>query len=152
MPTNSEIKKIHILKNLLSLDDDLYREILAGFGCSSSKELPAHLVHELISMLEKMAVEAGVWVIPNRRFKDLNNRDGMATPKQLRKIEAMWRDVAYQKDDEYVRTSFRKFLQKQFKISDLRFVEKSMASKIIKAINSIQKQHSPSRDIFFNSS
>ncbi len=142
MPTNSEIKKIHILKNLLSLDDDLYREILAEFGCCSSKELPAHLVPELMSMLEKMAFEAGVWVIPNRRFKDLNNRDGMATPKQLRKIEAMWRDVAYQKDDEYVRTSFRRFLQKQFKISDLRFVEKSMASKIIKAINSIQKQHS----------
>lgn len=142
MPTNSEIKKIHILKNLLNLDDDLYREILAGFGCCSSKELPAHLVHELMSMLEKMAVEADVWVIPNRRFKDLNNRDGMATPKQLRKIEAMWREVAYQKDDEYVRTSFRRFLQRQFKISDLRFVEKSMASKIIKAINSIQKQHS----------
>jgi hypothetical protein len=142
MPTNSEIKKIHVLKNLLNLDDDLYREILSGFGCFSSKELPAHLVPELISMLEKMAVEAGVWVIPNRRFKDLNNRDGMATPKQLRKIEAMWREVAYQKDDEYVRTSFRRFLQKQFKISDLRFVEKPMASKIIKAINSIQKQHS----------
>ncbi len=142
MPTNSEIKRIHTLKNLLKLDDDLYREILSGFGCDSCKKLPAHLVPEFISMLEKMAVEAGVWVIPNRKYKDLNQREGMATPKQLRMIEAMWKEVAYQKDEKFVRTSLRKFLQKQFKVSDLRFIEKSMVSKIIKAIKSIQKQHS----------
>ena len=39
MATNSQIKKIHTLKNVLGIDDDLYRELLCEYGVSSSKDL-----------------------------------------------------------------------------------------------------------------
>ena len=39
MSTTYQIKKIHTLKNILGLEDDLYRDMLASFGVCSSKEL-----------------------------------------------------------------------------------------------------------------
>ena len=39
MSTSLQIKQIHTLKNILGLDDDLYREMLASFGVYSSKKL-----------------------------------------------------------------------------------------------------------------
>ena len=37
MSTFTQIKQIHILKNLIGLEEDLYREMLASFGVYSSK-------------------------------------------------------------------------------------------------------------------
>ena len=39
MSTISQIKQIHTLKNILGLDDDLYRDMLASFDVYSSKNL-----------------------------------------------------------------------------------------------------------------
>ena len=39
MATISQIRKIHTLKNILDLDDDLYIEMLMSFGVRSSQEL-----------------------------------------------------------------------------------------------------------------
>ena len=35
MSTFTQIKQIHILKNLIGLEEDLYREMLASFGVYS---------------------------------------------------------------------------------------------------------------------
>lgn len=140
MVTNSQIKKIHTLKNILKLDNELYQEILSAYGAKSCKSLAPHLANEFIKQLEDMAVEAGLWVRPNKKFSELSNRAEMATPAQLRKIEAMWKEVAYVKDRDFIKKSLRLFLQKQFKISDLRFLEKSMVSKVIKSIESIKNK------------
>ena len=39
MASSSQIRKIHTLKNVLCLDDDLYREMLMSFDVQSSKDL-----------------------------------------------------------------------------------------------------------------
>ena len=39
MATISQIRKIHTLKNVIGLEDDLYREMLMSFGVQSSKNL-----------------------------------------------------------------------------------------------------------------
>ena len=39
MITKEQIKKIHTIKNLLGLDDELYREMLLKFDAKSCKEL-----------------------------------------------------------------------------------------------------------------
>ena len=63
MATPAQIKKIHILKSALKLDDDTYRATLAGFGAKSSKDRSFTLTKadELIQDLVEKAVAAGVW-------------------------------------------------------------------------------------------
>ena len=39
MATTFQIRKIHALKNVIGMDDDLYREMLMSFDVTSSKDL-----------------------------------------------------------------------------------------------------------------
>lgn len=137
MINSNQIKRIHILKSLLKIDDELYREILSGYGAKTCKSLEPHLASELIDQLQNMADEAGV----AKKFKNPNiylaDREGMATPAQISKVQLLWKEVAYKKDKKFLKASLRKFLEKQFKISDVRFIEKTMVSKIIKSIEVI---------------
>ena len=52
MSTSLQIKQIHTLKNILGLDDDLYREMLASFGVYSSKKLTETEANILIEILQ----------------------------------------------------------------------------------------------------
>ena len=58
MSTSLQITQIHTLKNILGLDDDLYREMLASFGVYSSKK---HIIHTSIyrSKVIKLEVSLG---------------------------------------------------------------------------------------------
>ena len=55
MSTSLQIKQIHTLKNILGLDDDLYREMLASFGVYSSKKLTETEANILIEILQDNA-------------------------------------------------------------------------------------------------
>ena len=55
MATPSQIKRIHILKSLLGLDDDLYREMLMSFGVCSSKDLTFTEASVMLDILETRA-------------------------------------------------------------------------------------------------
>ena len=57
----SQIKKIHALKSVLGLDEDLYREMLSGFSVQSSKRLTVIQAGSLIETLEAEAVARNVW-------------------------------------------------------------------------------------------
>lgn len=134
----SQIKQIHTLKAIVRLDDELYKEMLMGFGVATCKDLTYTEAEIFLDILSEKAIAAGKWQRPRSNFIELENRgNDMATPAQLRKIEAMWRDISYIKSNESVKKSLRIFLQKHFKISDLRFVDKTTATKIIHAINKI---------------
>ena len=56
MASASQIKKIHTLKNILGLDNELYREILFAFKVESSKNLTYMQATDLIEVLEQKAV------------------------------------------------------------------------------------------------
>ena len=151
MITNAQIIIIHTLINALGWDNDLYRENLYMiFHKNSSKELSEKQAELFISNLEETAINAGVWKKYNNEKSELADRTGMATPAQVRKIEVLWKEIAYKKDQKFLKISLRKFLEKQFKISDVRFIEKIMVSKIIKSINIIKNKSKSVQSIVKN--
>ena len=146
MITKAQIKKIHTLKSILGLDNDVYREMLSSFKVLSSKDLSLKDACIFIDILEVQAIGIDKWQKPKEKFDELSQRADMATPAQLRKIEAMWIDflkMSYGKEVKAstTRKSLRKLLRRLYHISDLRFLERDKVSKVLKTIQSmINKQ------------
>jgi len=135
----SQIKQIHTLKSILGLDDEVYKEMLMSFGVASCKDLTFTEAKILLEILSSKAIAAGKWQKPNSNFSGLENRDNeMASPAQLRKIEAMWRDLCFEKSYAEAKKTLRKFIQNHFKVSDIRFIDKLTATKIIHVIDKIK--------------
>ncbi len=139
MATTSQIRKIHTLKNVLGLDDDLYLEMLMSFDVQTSKNLTYTEAIILIDILEDKAVELDKWQKKPKKYEDLYRTDKMATQAQLRMIEGLWREICYFDNDKFATTSLRKFLRTKFKIDDVMFLTKNKASKVIQAISGMKK-------------
>jgi len=137
--TNAQIKKIHALKKALNIDDDLYKELLLEFDALSSRDLSYQDAAIFISSLEEKAVDIGVWKTYALKYSDLEDRENMASPAQLRMIEAMWREICYFDNDDFAKSSLRKFLRGKFNVDDVMFLTKINANKVINAIKSIKK-------------
>lgn len=138
-----QIVKIHTLKGALKMSDDSYRLTLQSINAMShsSKDLSYGEAEQLIAHLEGLATDAGAWETRGSRktrYEHLADRPDMATPKQLRKIEALWADVSYHHRTDEQQRALRAFLFNKFKISDISFVRRSLASKVIKALESMQ--------------
>ena len=137
MSTQLQIKQIHTLKNILGLDDDLYRDMLASFDVCSSKSLTETEANIFISILNDK-----VKVLKNsgyKKYDELNGRNPiMATPLQLRKLEATWQDICNSDDAKEQKRSLRAYIRKQFHIDDIRFMTKATASRIIAILEQIR--------------
>ena len=137
MSTQLQIKQIHTLKNILGLDDDLYRDMLASFDVCSSKSLTETEANIFISILNDK-----VKVLKNsgyKKYDELNGRNPiMATPLQLRKLEATWQDICNSDDTKEQKRSLRVYIRKQFRIDDIRFMTKAKASRIIAILEQIR--------------
>ena len=143
MISNNQIKMIHTLKNKLNLDEDIYRSMLSTYNVESSKKLDFEDAKDLITKLQKMALEVGIWKKNKRRpskYKELKGRSEMATPAQLRMIEGMWADVSYQETPEEREKALRKFLYRIVKVSDLSFLKSTQVSKVINALKAMKWQ------------
>lgn len=142
--TNQQLKKIHALVSNLRLKDEWYRDTLYGYyKVESSKELTFAQACEYVKILEDMAVKAGVWKRPVQKYDHLENRPGMATPKQLRMISAMWKEVSYHKDPKKRAAALRTLLENPklgINISDLAFLKKADVKQVIAIIKSMKKQ------------
>ena len=66
MSTYAQIKKIHTLKNVLQLDDDLYVDMLMSFGVQSSKDLTCTEAGIFLEILEEKAVLTNKWEVRNK--------------------------------------------------------------------------------------
>ncbi len=149
MATATQIKIIHSLKGRLGLTDEEYRGMVfeAGTGYPvSSKELTEKEAAGLIRTLEAMAVKQGVWTQRagkgwgRRRFEELGGRENiMATPRQLRMIEAMWRDVSRARTDDERRKTLRSFLKRLVRVETLEFLEKKHVQVIITALEAMKE-------------
>jgi len=141
MSTLAQIKKIHTLKNVLQLDDDLYVDMLMSFGVQSSKNLTTIEAGIFLEILEEKAVLTTKWEVRNKKYEELKSRDeDMATPAQLRMIEAIWREVCYIDTPDFAKQSLRKFIQNKFKIADIKFLTKKKAVKVIRAISAMKQK------------
>jgi len=137
MSTFSQIKQIHTLKNVLGLEDDLYRDMLASFGVCSSKNLTTTEAQIFIEILNDKI--SGANLSCYKKYDDLNGRDSiMATPRQLRKLEVSWADITDERTEAGIKKSLREFVKKQFHVDDIRFMTKSKASRIIAVLEKIK--------------
>ena len=141
MATNSQIKKIHTLKNILSLDDDLYYEMLHSFDVSSSKNLTYTEAIIFINILERKAISLNLWKMKPKKYSELHRDVDMATPAQLRMIEGLWRELSYFDNNRFANKSLRKFLKRVHKIDDVMFLTKIKAKKVIQSILAMKKNY-----------
>ena len=144
MITSAQIKKIHTLKNVLHIDDELYVEMLMSFGVQSSKKLTCSEANIFVDILEEKVAWTDKWKKRSKKYEGLKdrvnlNKVAMATPPQLRMIEAIWREICYVDTEEFAKQSLRKFLQNKFKISDIKFLTKNTAVRVIRAILQIKQ-------------
>lgn len=138
MVTISQIRKIHTLKSIIGLDDDLYRDMLMSFGVQTSKDLTYAEAVIFLEILEEKAVALNRWKKLPKKYSDLNRSDNMATDAQLRMFEGMWREICYFDNDYFATKSLRKFLKSKFKVDDVMFLTKAKAIKVIQAIKGIK--------------
>ena len=147
--TAGQIKKIHALKNALGMDDELYRQTLHNYyQAKSSKELNQQQAGELIEVMEATAVQGGVWTRREEkltRTASLGERPGMASPGQLKKIQAQWNDVSRVEQPEERAKALRHFIERIAKVSDLRFLDATGAGKVLNALKAMQAQKSAAK-------
>ena len=139
MATKSQIKRIHMLISRLGIDDGTYREMLATYGYTSSKDMDFKHAAELLATLELDAVRLGIWEQKPLKYEEFN-RENMATPSQLRYIMGLWREDSNDNDHDS-QVKLWKFLNNKFKISDITFLTKEKARDVIYAITEMKKYY-----------
>lgn len=139
MATSFQIKKIHTLKSILGIDEDLYRQMLSEFSAESSKNLSYDEATVFIDLLENNAESLGLWKIKPKKYEGINRSTSKISESQLRMIEGIWREICYFDNDEFAEKSLRKYLAIKFKVFDVKNITKAKASKIIQGILSMKR-------------
>ena len=141
MPTRTDLAKIHIAKKELKLTDELYRNLLfVLFKKRSARDLISKETDELILHFKSLGWATtwpGLKNAPRleKKYDDLGVRKSMASPVQLRLIEALWMTGPGVR----VKTlqALRHFLARFFHVFDLRFVKARQVTPILGAIRRI---------------
>lgn len=143
--TAKQIKLIHALKTALHLDSNPahWHEILyTRFSVISSKELNISQAGEIIDEMQAKALELGLWEKredKRERFNTLGERPDMASPQQLRKIEAMWQEISRAPEGPERSAALRSYIMKIARVQDLRWLTAEGAGKVINALNAMNK-------------
>lgn len=148
----AQVRRIHTIIHILGVSDDNYRAALnSRFQVASCKDLTMKQAAAFIDELEKLARKTELDQTNSnkseeeqkpKRFSNLDNRPGMASAPQLRKIEAMWQDVSIITDQAARSRALRHFVQRVTGVSDMRFLDNQGAGKVINALKAMQKQSS----------
>ncbi len=131
-----QIKAIHTVKGSIGMTDDAYRDMLwDSFRVKTSKALDAVQAARLLIHLNRLAGRTG------RRFEHLGERGrDMASPKQLRMIEAMWAGVSRAEGASARASALNKFIARITGVTDIRFLPKYDVRKVIRALKSMKQQ------------
>lgn len=126
MPTRSQLSLLHVAVQRVGLDQDAYRALLASAGVASAADLTNPQFDAVMQALRGLG-----FVDATARRAPLGVRDAMATDAQLAKIRALWAEFTNREDDE---APLRRWIRRQFKVSDLRFVDVQLAPRVIAAL------------------
>ena len=138
---NRQIKKIHTLVSALGWKNEWYRDNLHGyFNVESSKDLTYHQASGYIDILKRQAVSAGVWKTPKDYYEDLSDREDMATPRQIRMLQAMWKDISTATTTEEREKGLRGMLLRIVKVEDIRFLERKDVRKMVNCFTAMKRQ------------
>lgn len=120
-----KIALLHVAASRLGLSDDQYRDVLRRFGgVESSAELTDGDFGRVMDWFAKCGFKSYA------RERHLGDRPGMASPGQVAKIRALWREFAEHGTD----ASLGHWLERQFKVASVRFVSAELAPKVIAAL------------------
>lgn len=155
--TPAQIRIIHTIKQKLGLSDEDYLSMLAAWKATSSKDMSKQHAKEFIDILTQRGQESGVWFQStgfNRRakaprFEHLGKRPGMATPAQLRKIEAIWMNVSRQETVKEKRMALNHFLSNRFEVSLIEWVPFEKVGKIIRTLEAMKQQEEKHESLSF---
>lgn len=139
--TPLQIKAIHAIKGALGMDDECYRAMLQDVaGATSSKNLSWQQAESVIDDLKRKAGQESWKKGRTDKYRNLDGRAGMATSAQLRKIEATWDEVSRATDPEQRAKALRAFIFRVAKVSDIRFLDRPGAGKIINALEAMSRK------------
>ncbi len=145
MATRWQVKMIHTLKSKLGISEGDYRVVLEKYGVKSSKALSYGKANHLIDRLAEEGEKMGVWKrkYPNRRrrqkYNDLAGREDMATPAQLRMVEAAWADVSRMRNAEARQRALLKFCKRITKKAKMEWLNHRDIEKLMAAINAMKE-------------
>jgi len=132
--TNKQKAKIHILKAEIGYDDDLYRTVMYNrYRTTSSKNLSWVQAKDFIQFMEEKAGKNF-----EEKYDNLGERPGMATPAQLRKIEAMWKDVSVQKSTKERAKALDKLIMRIVHVGSILWLKRKDVQIILKTLTSMQ--------------
>lgn len=144
MPSRRALAKIHIAKKALAMSDEAYRRTLRQItGEDTARNLSAIQIAKVLNHFHRLGWKpepgepAKAIQKERKRFDDLGSRPGMATPAQLRKIEALW--MTGRGIRAKTRRAMRHFLGNRFGISDPRFIDSRRVTPILAAIKRMSR-------------
>ncbi len=142
--TPKQRQLIGCFRKLLKIDDDLYYyEMLNSFNVKSSKDLNYTQAGELINNLKFNAIELNLYnpkaENDNLKFNNLASRQGFATPKQLRLIDVLWKNVSIKETNKEKEKALNSFIERITGKKRLNFLTQKDVSKVIKAIKAMEK-------------
>ena len=134
MSTSQQRQKLGFLRKMLRLDEDTYYALLAEYGVTTSKD-----AEKLINQLRKN-IKNSTWIDNKKKYEDLRNRAKyMASPKQLRMVEAMWFDVSFKRTDSERKSALEHFAYKITGKAKLRFLTAVDIRKLVEAIKKMKE-------------
>ena len=140
MPTRNQIIKIHVLKDLLKLDDDTYRDILSGYGVKTSTKLTIVKADQLIDDLTAKATAAGVWEKRKPAAKAKATRK-LADDDQSKMIRGIWIELhemgAVRDSSEAALASY---VKRMSGVSALQWLDVYQAQSIIESLKKWRKR------------
>lgn len=140
LASNSQKTQIKTLQKKIAMEDSIYKHLLdTWYGVESCKNLTEVQAKDFILYLRSKAIEAGVMKpksFVKHKYSNLGIRDGYATPKQLRMLNAMWN--THEKVREKTDSAFESFLKNLFGIENLSWMVRKDVGKAKKAIENIK--------------
>jgi hypothetical protein len=145
--SKSQLARIHIAAKDLGLDDVVYRQILINeTGKRSAADLTYGQARTVIEYFEsagwKPKNEGSGFNVEHRTLnieRPSGQKNGFASPRELRMIQGMWADLSYAPKDRQ-QGALREFLSRKFGCSDLRFLSDIGAQKVINALVAMKRQ------------
>lgn len=143
MISKQQIKLVHTAGHKLGWKaDGTYYDILAAHGgVTSTKDLTPEGYRRVMAHAQQCGFRPHERARQVLRYEHLGLRPQMATPSQLRKIEAIWRTRARQGQSD---KSLRRFLKNRFGVESMEWVRADAVTAILRAMENLEPGYVPS--------
>lgn len=135
----SQVRLLRVAQRQVGLSDEEFRVMLHSIGgVESTKDLTWEAFDVILGKLKEMGfvykTSSG-----RKKYDELGERKGMASPKILRMLEALWADI-YNGPEERMFIDLRRFILREYGKEDLAWLTAKDAHKCTEALKSLKRQ------------